>query len=278
MLGEKQKEIFTFVEADSLLKLINSRTAGNPAAAAGLREMRDAVKRAMLDTPAPDVYAPARALAAERFALQRSIPALSDAADRSLTPDKLVQKYIVSAPTAESAKLAELLKKTDPAGFDSAAAELGAVIKRAAFGPDPASDAALKPAALANALRSLGPQKLEAWFGAEQTDNLFRLARVGGFSSSIPGRAAVSTSNSNPFSMVSNYSEMIPGGEKIKFLSGLVQPIINQRSVREAVRAEVPSIGGGESKATTLAKILANQASGAEAANLLSNPRRSVKR
>ena len=233
--------------------------------------MRDAVKRAMMDTDADDVFAPARDAARARFQLHTEVPALEAAASKELTPDNFVQKYVVSAPTKDSARLAKLLQETNPEAFAKTRAELGAVIQRAAFGENPASDAALKPAALAGILRSLGPQKLEAWFGQETTDQLSRLARTGGFASSIPARAAVSTSNSNPASMIQNYGGMIPGGEKARIIAGVFQPIL---AVQKAVEAAVPRLNAGESAGTSLAKILATQAEGAAAADSVTTKRR----
>ena len=280
MLGEKQTKVFNFDDANDLIKLINRRVDGADAQTRkALGEMRDAVKRAMLDADAPDVFSPARSAASARFKLQSEIPALEAAASKDLTPDKFVQTYVVSAPTKDSARLAKLLQETNPEAFAATRAELGAVIQRAAFGENPASDAALKPAALAAVLRNLGPQKIEAWFGPETAEQLSRIARVGGFAGSIPGRAAVSTSNSNPASMIANYGGMIPGGEKVRMLAGLLQPIQNQRAVQAAVKAEVPRLSGaGESATTSLAKILASQAEGAAAADSVTNRRRPVAR
>ena len=278
MLGEKQTKVFDFEEADKLIKVINQHVGSDKATNTALGQMRDAVKRAMMDTDAPDVFAPARDAARARFQLHTEVPALEAAATKDLTPDKFVQQYVVSAPTKDSARLAKLLQETNPEAFAATRAELGAVIQRAAFGENPASDAALKPAALAGVLRNLGPQKLEAWFGQETAEQLSRLARVGGYAASIPGRAAVSTSNSNPASMIANYGGMIPGNDKIRMLAGLLQPIQNQRAVQEAVRAEVPRLGAGESATTSLAKILASQAEGAAAADSVTNRRRPVAR
>ena len=274
MLGEKQTKVFDFEEADKLIKVINQHVGSDKATNNALGQMRDAVKRAMMDTDAPDVFAPARDAARARFQMHTEVPALEAAASRDLTPDKFVQQYVVSAPTKDSARLAKLLQKTNPEAFAATRAELGAVIQRAAFGENPASDAALKPAALAAVLRNLGPQKLDAWFGPETAEQLSRLARVGGYAGSIPGRAAVSTSNSNPASMIANYGGMIPGGDKVRMLAGLLQPIQNQRAVQAAVKAEVPRLSGaGESATTSLAKILASQAEGAAAADSVTNRR-----
>jgi hypothetical protein len=71
--------------------------------------------------------------------------------------------------------------------------------------------------------------------------------------------------------MIANYGGMIPGGDKVRMLAGLLQPIQNQRAVQEAVRAEVPRLGSGESATTSLAKILASQAEGAAAADSVTN-------
>ena len=271
MLGDKQTKVFNFEEADKLIKVINQHVGSDKATNTALGQMRDAVKRAMMDTDADDVFAPARDAARARFRLHTEVPALEAAASRELTPDNFVQKYVVSAPTKDSARLAKLLQETNPEAFAKTRAELGAVIQRAAFGENPASDAALKPAALAGILRSLGPQKLEAWFGQETTDQLSRLARTGGFASSIPARAAVSTSNSNPASMIQNYGGMIPGGEKARIIAGVLQPIL---AVQKAVEAAVPRLNAGESAGTSLAKILATQAEGAAAADSVTTKRR----
>jgi len=274
MLDTKQTRVFDFEEADKLIKVINQFVGMDKTTNLALGQLRDSVKRAMMDADVPDVFAPARDAARARFQLQSQVPALEAAASGELNPDKFIQKYVFGAPTGDSVRLANLLKQESPESFTAAQSELGAIIKRAAFGEDPASDAALKPAALAAVLRNLGPQKLEAWFGSETADQLTRLARVGGYATSIPGRAAVSTSNSNPASMIANYGGIIPGSDKLKLLAGVVQPILNQRAVQTAVRAEVPRLDQAESLAISLGKILAAQQAGRVAADSVTNPPR----
>lgn len=289
MLGERQTKVFNYEEADKLIKVINSHAGGlEPATRNALRELRDAVKRAITDVDgevvkrgaasANDVFAQGRSAASQRFKLHERVPALGDASTGTLNPDKFIQTYVVGAETKDSVRLAKLLQETSPEMFAAARAELGAIIKRAALGENPAGDAAMSPAALARVLRSLGPQKLKAWFGEEVAGELSTLSRVGGFALSVPGRAAVSTSNSNPMAMMQNYAGAIPGADRIKWLAALLKPIENQRAANTAVRAEVPRLASDSSVAERLARILAPQAAGTEASTGVVNRRRPTQR
>lgn len=243
LLDGKQTKVFTFEDADSLLKLINSHVGADKATNTALGELRTAVKRAMMDAPAPDVYAGARNLAAQRFKLQEIVPALKAAAEDATSADQFVRKFVTAAPTKDVSALASLLKQTDPAAYGEVRAQIGQQLQRAAFGQNPGGDNAFLPVAFKKAIDDIGVKKLAAFFTQNEIDELQRLGRIGAYMYSIPNKAAVSTSNSNPASMALNYGARLIGGPIGAVAAAgkaVAAPISNSLAVNNAVAAQVP--------------------------------------
>jgi hypothetical protein len=244
IFGGKQTKVFTFDDANRLLKNINDHVGADKATNTALAELRTSVKRAMMDAPADDVYAAARNLAAQRFKLHDLVPALKAASDDTVSADQFVRKFVSKADTKDVRALAELLRKTDQTTYQEVRAQLGKQLQRAAFGTNPAGDNAFLPKAFKDALDDIGTKKLAAFFNQKEIDELQRLGRVGAYMHSIPGKAAASTSNSNPAGMALNYGSKLiggPVGSAVAIGKALAAPVANNSAVNNAIAAQVPT-------------------------------------
>lgn len=241
IFGGKQTKVFTFEEADKLIKNINDHVGADPATNKALSALRDAVKRAMMDAPADDAYAAARNLASQRFKLHELVPALKAASEDSVAADAFVRKYITAAPTKDVRMMAELLRKTSPDALNEARTQIGQNLQRAAFGENVAGDKIFAPERFAKALREIGDKKLEAFFTPAEVAQMKQFSRVGAYINSSPAAAPVSSSNSNISSMVANYGTKLPGvGPVVSVGKAVAGPISNQRTVSNALASKIP--------------------------------------
>lgn len=193
--GGKQSKVFTFEDADKLLKTINANKSTEPAVNAALGELRASVKRAIGSVDASGgPYAPAMKLAAQRFAEHESTPAL-EAAVSGQTGDDFVRKHIINADTKDVQKLAGLLRKENPEAYTEARNQIGAELVRKAFGENVAGDKPVAQESYNRALRSLGTAKLSAFFEPQEVEQLKRLGRIGAYQQSNPAAAASNFSN-----------------------------------------------------------------------------------
>ncbi|MGH1360861.1 MAG: hypothetical protein ACRBC3_19040 [Burkholderiaceae bacterium] len=193
-LDGKQTKHFDFVEAESLLKLINSH--GNKvdkAEGAALDQLREAVKRAIV-TGADDggPFATARHAASQRFKLHDAIPALKKVSQGDAEPDLFVDKFVMRAPVSQVKGMAELL---DEGTKQEVKSQIGDHLRRAAFGHDFANDAPFKVNGFNNAVRKLGSERLRAFFAKNEVEELMRIGRVAHYKDSAPANAAVNRSN-----------------------------------------------------------------------------------
>ena len=239
--GTTQRRIFTVEEADKLLKVINANQSNDPAVNTALGALRGAVKRAVTqDAGADDVFAPARALAAQRFGLQDAVPALDAAAAGTANPDTFVQNFLLSksASTPKVKELARLLREKDPEAFAQARSQIGAYIQRQAFGENIAGDKPVSPERLAKALRELGSEKLGAFFSPDEVAQIQRLSRVSGYIESTPAGAVPNTSG-NWGAIMANQLSNIPGVPMTGALIGALRnSASNQLAVNRALAAQ----------------------------------------
>ena len=249
IFGGKKTHVFTMQDAENILQQTNKLRGNDPATNSALGEINDAIKRAISEgSEMGGPFAGPRALSAERFKLQRDIPALKAAADQSVSPDDFVRTYVFAAPSDEVTRMAALLKTKNPEAYKEARMQIGEELQRAAFGENVAGDALIKPAALAAKIRQIGPQRLKAFFSDEEVAELNRIARVGAYINSPPGAAPVNWSNTAS-ALVSDALPWMPS-----FLKAATQGVANQARVSRAVNFKLkPTI---DAKADKTAKIL----------------------
>jgi hypothetical protein len=231
-----QRKLFTVEEADKLLKEINKQGSTEPAVNAALGELRTAVKGAITyDAGVPDVFSPARKLAAERFGLHEAVPALKASSEGTVAADDFVRKFILNGKTAEVQGLAKQLQAS-PEAFSQAKAQIGAELQKAAFGQNVAGDKAFSPERFAQALDRLGNAKLSVFFSEAEIQQMHRLSRIGAYINSMPNASPVQTSNN--WGAIMSVASKIPGVPATAGLLGSIKNSVdNHGAVTRALAA-----------------------------------------
>jgi hypothetical protein len=232
LMGGTQRKTFSIENAENLLKVINSNQSNDPATNTALGQLRNSVKSAILAADDQGgVYAPARKLAAARFALHDQVPALEAAASGSVSPDDFVRKYIVGGKTDNVVALANLLKEHAPDAFNEARNQLGTQLALKGFGANVAGDAPFKPAGFADAMRSIGQTKLSAFYTPDEVAQLNAIGRVGSYINSYPSAHTVNTSGTG-----AALAQMLDAGvKKIPVVGGLLENAQNRMFVSKAL-------------------------------------------
>lgn len=234
LMGGTQQKTFSIENAENLLKVINANQSNDPATNAALGQLRSSVKNAILTADDQGgVYAPARAMAAQRFAMHEQIPALEASANGSINPDDFVRKYLVGGKTDQVSAMAGLLKSQAPEAFQEARNQLGAQLAVKGFGQNVAGDAPFKPAAFGQQMQAFGPAKLGAFYSPDEINQLNTIGRVGSYMNSFPSSAPVNTSNS-----ASAVASLVGAGvKKIPYVGGLIDNANNRMFVNKALGA-----------------------------------------
>jgi hypothetical protein len=235
LMGGTQQKTFSIENAENLLKVINSNQSNDPATNAALAQLRGSVKNAILSADDQGgVYAPARALAAQRFALQDSVPALEGASSGSVAPDDFVRRFVTNGKTNDVLALSDLLKQHNQANtLQEMRNQVGGQLSQAGFGANPAGDARFGPVPYANALRNMGDTKLGAFYSPDEIAQLHTIGRVGGYMNSFPSAAPVNTSNTAS----ALASVLGTGVKKIPYVGPLIQGAQNRMFVTRALAA-----------------------------------------
>lgn len=260
-----QTRVYSPQEADDLIKLINDHVGSDRATNTALDQLRQAVKRSMMEGEVPDVFKQAREAAAKRFKLQELIPAFDDAAQGRTAPDDFVRKFIVNGKARDVQAMAELLRQTNPEAAEEARKQLAAVLQRAAFGNNAAGDKIFTPERYSTALRNIGTEKLRAFFSPEEIERFSTVGRVGAYINAIPTAAPVSTSNSG-VPVVNAMLKTIPRtGMASAVLASVLNPINSARSVNRALSDVAPVLTPNvtPAQAEILARVLAGAGVGA---------------
>jgi hypothetical protein len=236
LMGGTQQKTFTIENAENLLKVINANQSNDPATNAALATLRNSVKNAILTADDKGgVFAPARQLAAQRFALHEQIPALEASASNSINADDFVKKFIVGGKTDQVSALANLLREQAPASFTEARNQIGAQLAMKGFGQNVAGDAPFKPAGFAQQMSAFGPSKLGAFYTPEEINQLNTIGRVGSYMNAFPSSAPVNTSNT-----ASALASVLGSGiKKIPYVGGLIDNAQNRMFVSKALGADL---------------------------------------
>lgn len=237
--GMRQTRVFGFEDAEGLIKQIN-KLGGSKAQQSFASEMRDAVKRAITEASGgAGPFDSARRAAAERFRLQDAVPALKAAADGSVAPDDFVTRFVVRGKTDEVKRLGDVLKQTDAESWNEARSQLAEVLRRAAFGENPAGDAAFSPTRYMSEIRRIGPQKLAAFFNPKELQDIFTLGRVGAYMRSFPADSPVNTSRTA--GALTWMASKIPGGNAIASVGqAAARTVKGSTDARRALAADIP--------------------------------------
>lgn len=234
LMGGTQQKTFSIENAENLLKVINSNQSSDPATNVALGQLRTSVKNAILSADDKGgVFAPARALAAQRFALQDQVPALEAAASGNVTPDSFVNRFVLNGDTNSVLALSNLLKQHSPATLAEMRAQVGGRLSQGAFGQNSGGDASFAPNRYATALNNFGDTKLGAFYTPDEIAQLHTIGRVGGYMNSFPSAAPVNTSNT-----ASAITGLLGTGvKKVPYIGPLIQGAQNRSFVQRALAA-----------------------------------------
>lgn len=172
-----------------------SATDGNVRAALGA--VREALDNAPLQSgqqlgkESIDAFNAARAANREFKKLQESNPFLKDVVE-GVEPDKFFEKYVIGQPASTVKKLVNFLPEDDRVLLKN---QLTAYIKDKATGGQPDDVARLSGLKMNQVIKSIGKDKLEAIFTADEIAQLRAIANVSRYEQFIPVGAAVNTSN-----------------------------------------------------------------------------------
>jgi hypothetical protein len=242
LLGGKQTRVFTFDDAEKVLKNINDHVGSDAATNKALDNLRTAVKRAVTEAPGDDVFAGARKLAAQRFKLHEVVPALEAAANGRASPDEFVQKFIINGKPTDVKGIASVLKNTDKGAFDEARNQIGAKLYQAAFGANAAGDKAAAQERFALELKRIGTEKLSAFFSKQEIDQIKTLGRVMAYVHSKPSAAPV-MGNPN-MAWAGNMLASQVGGKPLSLVGNALGRVVSggmdARNVNNALSAKVP--------------------------------------
>lgn len=242
--GASAQRIGNMMDAEGLIKTINDNYSYEPATKLALDRLRNAVKGAIESSePGNSPFAAARQAASERFNLHEQIPGLAKASAGDLNVDKFANQFIINGPTQDVVKLAGVLRASDPEGFQAAKNLLGEHIQRAALGENPAGDAVTKGAGLAKAIRTIGEDKIKAFFSPDELDKLLAVSRVSGAINSEPAASAVNRSNSTVVAagLANQLINKTPKvGSAKALLDSMTKSIRNQQVVNNALGGVIP--------------------------------------
>jgi hypothetical protein len=239
--GKVPLNVNTLTQIDSVLS--DAQRSSKPAGAKAIGVIRTALNDAPIEgeagVAAKAAFDTARVAARKRFNLQDAIPALKDAVEGKIAPEKFVDRYVISGGVDDTRRLMKIL---GPEQGKQVSAQVAEYLQTAAFGQNAAGDAIFTPSRFQSALKKLGPEKLQAIFGAEGADELSRIARVGAYIRSAPEDAAVNYSNTG--AAVANFLSRFLGPVKKAAVSGgkgMASSIIRDRAVDKALAAQVPA-------------------------------------
>ena len=242
--GASAQRIGNMMDAEGLIKTINDNYSYEPATKLALDRLRNSVKGAIESSePGNSPFAAARQAASERFNLHEQIPGLAKASAGDLNVDKFANQFIINAPTQDVVKLAGVLRASDPEGFQAAKNLLGEHIQRAALGENPAGDAVTKGAGLAKAIRTIGEDKIKAFFTPDELDKLLAVSRVSGAINSEPAASAVNRSNTGVMAagLANDLMSKTPKvGAAKAILDSMTRSVSNQRIVNNALSGSIP--------------------------------------
>lgn len=245
--GKIPFNVNNMVQADTVLSKAQraAKNKGDDAGALAIGQIRNALNKAeIMDESginAKAAFDTARNTARQHFELRNQNPALQAVADDDAIPDNFVNKFIIRGSVDEVKRLASLLPDD---ARQQARAQLGAELQRAAFGEFGENVA---PERFAKAIRTIGKDKLAAFFSPEEIDDLLRVSRVAAYISKAPAGDTVNRSNTfvaaageSPFLKNLMFGDSTAG----RLLAGALKAgsgaIKNQMAASNAMKANVP--------------------------------------
>ena len=146
-----------------------------------------------------------RARLANRDMMQRveRIPGLKAVYEGEAAPDDFVQKYVISrsAKTADTERLAQELRRSDPQALDAVRGSIAAHLKASAIGSAMDETGKFSASGYNRALLALGQRKLAQFFDKDEIAQLKAVGKVAQYTTVQPVGSAVNNSNSGALLM-----------------------------------------------------------------------------
>lgn len=252
--GATPFDVDAAVQIDSILSAAQRQAGqGSPQASA-----IGVVRSALRDTPlaatefsdggagqaARSAFDAARGAARDRFATIERTPALAAALD-DVAPDQFVQRYVLNAPVRDVQAMRQVLEN-NPEALAQLRGQIADHLRRAAFGENVAGDNVFSPARYAQAVRTLGPQRLAVFFTPEEVGRLNLAAQVASDINSAPAGAKNAVNHSGTGSAVlnllRNLSESpllrrVPGGRAVANSLGEIR---TETQINQALSGQPP--------------------------------------
>jgi hypothetical protein len=245
----KQTKLFTIDEAENILKTINANyDPMKPAAARAMDEIRRAVKESINDiadtnVPAAGAFSAARKTASERFKLLEATPALQAAKDGKLTPDDLIETFVIGKG-AKVDELASLIKVGGPGVQNDVRAAVLGRLRDVAQGGSPDAAPQFQYAAFDREVKRIGQEKLKLIFSADEVAEINRLVRVGSVANWNPKSVTFARSGT-----AQSLTELMQRVQGVPFANRVVAaPImsaIQQNQAYNAANAGLQGVPGG---------------------------------
>ena len=146
-----------------------------------------------------------RARLANRDMMRRveRIPGLRAVYEGSAAPDDFVQRFVIgrSAKTEDTGRLAEELRRSDPAALEAVRGSIAAHLKAAAIGAASDETGRFSASGYNRALLALGQRKLGQFFTPDEIAQLKAVGKVAQYTTVQPVGSAVNNSNSGALLM-----------------------------------------------------------------------------
>ena len=262
LMSGNQQRVFNMEDADQIGKIINKNVGNDRTVNSALGELRTALNTAVQSADDQGgVFAPAKALARERFQLHEAIPALKDAVDDKTAADAFINKHVINAPTEDAQNLANLLREHAPDQFAQLKSQMVQSLQDAAYG----GGEQFKPAAFAKQMTRFGTEKLSAFFDPDEIAQLRTIGRVGSYMRTTPSASPVNFSNSatSLMGMLSN----APVVGKVPYVGRLLEAAANRTFANQALaggfqQVATPATLSGPMGGTSLMGLLSGRAAG----------------
>jgi hypothetical protein len=232
-----QRRVFSVSDAEDLLKTINQNQSVEPATNLALKQLGDSVKQAVLGADDQGgAFAPARALAAQRFALHDQVPALEASVYGNVAPDDFVRRFVTNGNASDVAGMAGVLRQSSPAGLKALQGQVGNKLQMSAFGQNMAGDKVFTPERYAQALnQTFGPDVLKSIYGPDQLDDLNAIGRVGSYINSEPAFSPVNRSNTG--------SAILDMLHEVPLIGGATSALARKAMIARALRGDLSDTG-----------------------------------
>lgn len=146
-----------------------------------------------------------RARLANRDMMRRveSVPGLRAVYESSAAPDDFIRRHVISpsAKAADTGRLAEELRRSDPDALEAVRASIATHLKTSAIGAAADETGKFSASGYNRALLALGPKKLAQFFSPEEVAQLKAVGKVAQYTTVQPVGSAVNNSNSGALLM-----------------------------------------------------------------------------